>query len=258
MMEPLTIALSFLFGLVSPVGVVGDRLAADAIRKQLYQVDDLQVRIDNTPSYQVITGRVDKVRVAGRGLYLTPDIRIDTLEMETDEIALAGLQAKLQKPLQGAFRLVLTQDDLNRALRSPQILGALGQDSGTPTPPGSTTAVRRGRYTILNPQMQLLGGDRLKLTAQLMEKGFPDVLNISVETSIRVKAGREVDLADLVVKANDQLAPPFLVDTIAKGVTKQFDLNQLEQQGITARILRLEQVGNQLSIVGFLQLRPQQ
>ncbi len=261
-MEPLTIALSVLLGLITPLGVVSDRVAEQQIRKQLHKAEALQVRIDNAPSYQLLRGKVDKVRISGRGLYLTPDLRIDTLEMETDPIALAGLQAKLEQPLQGAIRLTLTEADINRAFLAPQFVEVL-ENLGT------DRQQRRGRYKVLNPQIKLLGGDRLRITAQLTERGFPDKLNMTIETSVRVTAGRSISLVDTVMKANDKLAPQVLVDALSKGASQQFDLSQLEAQGMTVRILKLEQVSdglpshpqnglqNGLQLVGFLQLRPQ-
>ncbi len=249
-MEPLSIALSILFGLISPVGIVSDRVAEQQIRKQLYRADALQVRIDNAPTYQLLHGKVDKVRFAGRGLYLTPDLRIDTLEMETDPIALAGLQAKLEQPLQGAIRLTLTEADINRALSSPKVTEML-QTMGADQNP------RRGRYQVLNPQIKLLGRDRVRITAQLTERGYPGQLNLLIETAVRVTAGRSLELVDPVIKADDKLAPQVLVNSIFKGVNRQFDLNQLEAQGMTVRILKLEQVQEGLQLVGFLQMRPQ-
>ena len=249
-MEPLSIALSILLGLISPVGGVSDRIAEQQIRKQLYKVEALQVRIDNAPTYQLLHGKVDKVRFAGRGLYLTPDLRIDTLEMETDPIALAGLQGKLEQPLQGAVRLTLTEADINRAFLAPQFTEVL-QNIGTDNPR------RRGRYQVLNPQIKFLGGDRLRLTAQIMERGYLDKLNVSAETIVRVTAGRTVALIDPLIKVNDKLAPKILVDAITKGASQRFDLNQFEAQGMTIRILKLEQVREGLQLVGFVQLRPQ-
>jgi LmeA-like phospholipid-binding len=249
-MEPLSIALSILLGLISPLGMVSDRVAEQQIRKQLYKAEMLQVRIDNAPTYQLLRGKVDKVRFAGRGLYLTPDLRIESLEMETDPIALAGLQAKLAQPLQGAVRLTLTEADMNRALMSPKVtemLQTLGSDQSP----------RRGRYQVLNPQITLLGRDRVRITAQLTERGYPGKLNLLVETALRVTAGRSLELVDPVIKADDKIAPQVLVNSIFKGVSRQFDLNQFEAQGMTVRILNLEQVPDGLQLVGFLQMRPQ-
>lgn len=65
-MEFLTILLSALLGIVSPAGFVLDRVAETAIRNQLDSAEELSVRIDNTPSYRALQGRVDRVRIAGR------------------------------------------------------------------------------------------------------------------------------------------------------------------------------------------------
>ena len=76
-MEPISTVLSLLLGLIAPVGIVSDRIAENQIRKQLTRAESLQVRIDNAPTYQLLSGKLNKVRFAGRGLFVTPDIRID-------------------------------------------------------------------------------------------------------------------------------------------------------------------------------------
>jgi hypothetical protein len=79
--------VSSLLALVSPVGLVVDQIALNAIRSQFEKVDQLQVRIDNAPSYQLLQGKVERVRIAGRGLQLK-QIRIAAIELETDPINL--------------------------------------------------------------------------------------------------------------------------------------------------------------------------
>ncbi len=70
-MEFIAILLSSLISLVSPTGLVIDKVAENTLRKQFASVERLQVRIDNTPSYQILGGRVDRIRIAGRGLFPT-------------------------------------------------------------------------------------------------------------------------------------------------------------------------------------------
>jgi hypothetical protein len=86
-MEFFTILVSSLLALVSPVGLVVDQIALNAIRSQFEKVDQLQVRVDNAPSYQLLQGKVERVRIAGRGLQLK-QIRIAAIELETDPINL--------------------------------------------------------------------------------------------------------------------------------------------------------------------------
>ncbi|MGB5771982.1 MAG: DUF2993 domain-containing protein, partial [Crocosphaera sp.] len=51
-MEWFTILLSSFITIISPVGLIVDRVVADALRSQVAGVEELAVRIDNTPSYQ--------------------------------------------------------------------------------------------------------------------------------------------------------------------------------------------------------------
>ena len=95
-MEFFTILLSGLLAIVAPIGVVTDKIIANNLRSRLNKVEQLQVRVDNAPSYQLVQGKVERVRIAGRGLWLTPDIRIGALEIETDP-----LNVDLQRLRQG-------------------------------------------------------------------------------------------------------------------------------------------------------------
>ena len=85
-MEFFTIFLSSLLTVFSPVGLVVDTVIANNIRSQVDDVEELAVRVDNTPSYQLTQGKVDRVRIASRGIKPIEDFRIETLEIETDSI----------------------------------------------------------------------------------------------------------------------------------------------------------------------------
>ena len=85
-MEWLAIILSGILAAISPAGVILDRLAADALRSQVAGVEELAVRIDNTPSYQVLQGKIQRVRLASRGLEPIPQLRLAVLELDTDPL----------------------------------------------------------------------------------------------------------------------------------------------------------------------------
>ncbi|NDJ16075.1 DUF2993 domain-containing protein [Myxacorys almedinensis] len=252
-MELLTIFLSSLIGLVSPIGIVSDRVAESTLRKQFVSVEALQVRIDNAPTYQLLQGRIDRLRLSGRGLVPRKDIRIDRLELETDPIALQGLRLKLAKPLQAGIRIILKEEDINRALRSPAIAAQL------------QTMVRRNeRYSFLNPQISFLERDPLKLgranrirvQALLSEKGYPDQLAIVAEAEPKIIAGRTLQLQNLYVTANGQPAPAPVIQALTETIANRFDLRQLEKSGITARILQFSLQPAQLELSTFVQFRP--
>ena len=133
-MELITILLSGITALFSLTGVVVDKNVEAAFLSQLDHAEQLQVRTDNAPVHQIINGKINKLRVAGRGLWVSKDLRIDTLEIETDPIAvdLKAIQAdgqsprssSLQQPIQAALKLKFNEEDLNNFLKSPDSIAA--------------------------------------------------------------------------------------------------------------------------------------
>jgi hypothetical protein len=260
-LEFLTIFLSSLIMLVSPAGFVVDRVAQDAIRKQFKSVEQLEVRIDNAPSYQLVQGKVDRVRIAGRGLFPAQDIRLDTLELETDPIQLDARRLrsgkpKLEKPLRAGVRLVITQADLNRALRSPTMLKRLTSLGVSAL--GQQNRQRSQRYSLLKPQIALLANQRLQIQAELQEANDPATLKIVAESGVEIIAGRQLRLINPTVRLNDEAVPEQVIRLIANGISEQADLRQLEKSGITARILQLSVSEQQINVAAFVQVAPEQ
>ncbi|MEB3294752.1 MAG: DUF2993 domain-containing protein [Synechococcales bacterium] len=253
-MEPLTIALALLFSFLSSVGFIGDRLATQQLRKQFKQVEQLEVRLEAVPTYQIAQGRLDRVLVAGRGLYPWEGLRIDTLEVETDPIALKGLRPKLAKPLQAGVRLVVTEQDLTQALRSPAVTNRL-KNLGIRFLQANEAA-QAARYDLVNPQIDFQPQGQVSLQAELTEQGYPDKLAIAAQAKLKLVQGKTLQLENPQLKINGQAAPPVLVDAIAQGISQRLNLQQLEQSKTTARILTLATEGDRLEITLFLQARP--
>lgn len=272
-MELLTILLSALVGILSPVGVVVDNVAADTIRHQLDSAEDLAVRVDNAPSYQLIQGRVDRVRIAGHGLFPVAGIRIAALEVETDPIAvnpsiLRGGRLQLEQPLQAGVRLVLNQDDLNQALRSPTVTRLLqnlnlGQLGGGRSNQG---------YEVVDPHIEL-SRDRIQIQAVLREIPLDQTsttageqstgetttgeqLAIVLESGLSVQSGHQIQLVNPTASINGQAIPSVLIQGLAAGMTRRFDLQNFQADGITARILQLEVTPGQLQLAAFVRVEP--
>jgi LmeA-like phospholipid-binding len=257
-MEFLTILLSALIGVVSPAGLIVDRVAANAIRDQFDAVETLAVRVDNTPSYQLAQGKVDRVRIAGRGLFPQPGLRIDTLEVETDAIAISprSLRAgepELARPLQAGVRLVLTEADLNQALQSPLVAERL-QNIAIDLP-GSSAEPQR--YDVVNPHIEFLGGDRLRFQATLRQQNSEEQLAIVLETGASITSGRQIQLIDPTLLVNDQSLPSFLIQGLASGIAQRFDLQNFQESGITARILTFAISPDALQVAAFVRVEPE-
>jgi hypothetical protein len=257
-MEFLTILLSTLLGLIAPVGVVIDRVAESAIRSQFAKVGQLQVRVDNSPSYQVLKGKVKRVRIAGRSLQLKrQDVQIALFEMETDAIELdvSSLQhrhTKLRRPLQAGVHLVLNQEDVNKLLQSPQFLNRLQKlRIGSVVSPNTTSP----GYNLLNPQVTFLNNNRLLIQVELQE-GKSKPLLIRVNTGLSIVSGRYISLLNPAVVVNGQQVPTQFVNVVLNNLNKQLDLGNLEGDGLQVRILKLEMEPKRLEIAAFLRIDP--
>ncbi|MEP0778273.1 DUF2993 domain-containing protein [Microcoleus sp. ZQ-A2] len=96
-----------------------------AITAQLDEVENIDVEV-HTDLLKMVQGQADSVSIAAQGVVMQKDIRVQEMEVQTDRIAIDLLrtifgQVELEKPLDATARVVLTEQDLNRALDSDYI-----------------------------------------------------------------------------------------------------------------------------------------
>ena len=166
--------LTTVLGIAGAPGIAIDRIATDFLRGQIVRADVLEVRVDNAPNYQILLGNVDRIRVAGRGVYILDFLRIDEIDLETDPISidptvLQSGKIVLRRPLQAAVRVVLRADDINTALRSPTIQSSFKNLSIDITGSGKNSEI----LDLVNPEVTFLEGDRIRLAATLQSQPTP-------------------------------------------------------------------------------------
>jgi hypothetical protein len=257
-MEFITILLSSLLTILTPAGLILEKTAENNLRSQFSQVQQLKVRVDNAPSHQLLQGKVEKVRIAGRGLQLKrQNIRIALLELETDPIAfdagsLGSRLPQLKRPLQGGMRLIFNQDDVNNALKSPKVLEKLQNFNLNFSGYRRTSA--RNTYKLLNPNVIFLPQNRLKIQVEIQEEGIAENLWVEVETGLKVIKGKEFQLVDPVVFLNNERVPPKFLNLFVKNINQRLNITNLEGGGLLTRILKFEIRQSNLEITGFFRL----
>ena len=277
-MEVLTIVLSGLLSIASSTGIIADRVAASKIRSQVISVEQQKVRIDNSPSYSVAKGKLEKVRIAVRGTTIQPNLRIEALELETDRVdldlsqlnldSIDELRDSLNRPFQGAVRLVLTEADLNRALRSPKILAQIQQALNRliVSRAGSTNIA----YQLQDLRLQFQDNSRLAIDLKLtrpiskfesqdepsdrVRASRPKALMMNLEVGIETVGGKKIRLVDPQGTVNGRPMSSRLLNGFAVGIGDRFDLDSLGQDGILARILQLEIGRGKIELASFLKL----
>jgi LmeA-like phospholipid-binding len=259
-MELIAIILSSITALFSLTGVVVDKNVEAAVLAQVDHAEQLQVRVDNAPMHQILQGKINKLRIAGQGIWPMKDLRIETLEVETDPLAvnLKAVQedgsnpksSSIQQPIQAGIKLKFTEADLNNFLKSPDSIAKL-QKMTTGTLGGAGSSLNKD-YQITNPQIRFLGNGRLAIKAELKDAGSNERLAVKLETGVSVIGGKKIELVAPAATVGDTPVPPFLLAGLTAGITERFNVDTLEQRGITARILQFKVNPEQLELAAFV------
>ncbi len=255
-MEVFTVLLSTLIGLISPVGILTDAALESAIEDQLHGAETLEVRVDNRPSHDLLSGRVDRIRVAGRGVYPIPELRVALLDVETDPVdlrfsRLTDGQVSLQRPLQAVTRIVIEAEDINTALRSPTVTEVL-QDIGISALGSAVGQIQQA--DLVDPQLYLLGDNRVRLEGTLREQGTDNELAIEIELGLGLEDGHRLTIQDPRLVANGVEFPAQILRPLVAGLNQQLTLRNLELLGITARLLKLDLSPEGIEAIAFLKV----
>ncbi|MBF2063878.1 MAG: DUF2993 domain-containing protein [Calothrix sp. C42_A2020_038] len=258
-MELITILLSGLLGLITPAGILLDHTAENAIRSQLTSFEQLQVRVDNAPTHQLLQGKINQIRIAGRSLQLKrQDFRITALELETDAIEFNFRNRKqrplLKQPLQAGCRVVLTEADINELLQSEAFLARLRKLNITSA--GTVNTAPEPVYRIANPKVKFLANQRIGFQVEIQEENNTEPLLIKIETGIEIEAGRRLKLIHPVAKVNEEEVPTRFLNVIVNNLNQRLDLGNLEADGLIMRILKFNMKANELEIGAFVRIEP--
>lgn len=250
-MEVITIFLTSLLTIIGMGGIIAEQEVKKAISDRVTEVETLAVRIDNTPTHGLLKGKVDKLSIATRGLFILSDVRIAVLEIETDAIELANFSVgdpiiqgrQLAKPIQLGMRLVLNEDDLNQALQSPVVRSYLQAK----IPPSRN-------YQLVAVKVNLIADNKVELEIQLESSQKKEPMNILVNCGARVTEGKKLEIIEPVAFINKRKVSQRFLNRLINRITEDLDLNSLESQGILSRILQLEINEDNLNLSAFVRL----
>lgn len=266
-MEWFAIALTGFLSFLAPMNFIGDQVIANQIRQRVHSVEDLSVRVDNAPNYQLIQGKIQRVRLASKGLEIVPNLRLEKLQLETDPIDvdfkalsgenrnLPGLRQALRQPFQGATEIVITEADLNQALADPKFKIRLQNQIDQRVPKDLP------RFQLLSAKVDFLDGDRLGIILDLGQQLEPDAelekLAIVIETGIEIQNGDRLILLDPTAELNGRKINANVLGGIISSFSDNLSLKRLESRGIIARILRYDITPEEFSFSAFGSIQPE-
>jgi len=265
-MELLLVILSGLFSVASSGGLILDLLTDNIINSEIEEVEQLVTRIDNTPSYQLARGKLDKLRIASRGVNIRSLLTIDTLEIETDPIdidlgaldttSIKEISESLRKPLQGAVRLIVTEQDINQTLQSAEVQNQLQQVLNRLIK--RKTGSSAFSYQLLNPHLEFLENNIFRLEFELNRLAGGSSrfqkLAMTIECQIKVVEGAKIELVKLRGTVNDRPLSDRLLQGFAQGISDRLNFTNLEQNHLFVRLLQLKINDNQMKLAAFVRI----
>ncbi|MEA5466600.1 LmeA family phospholipid-binding protein [Leptothoe sp. PORK10 BA2] len=255
-MEFISILLSSLIFIGSPIGFALDTIAENALRSRLNGVEDLQVRVDNGSNLNLLQGKIERLQIGARGVYPVPGFRVAIADLDTDPIDLDFNRLRqgevvLDQPLNGALHIAITPEDVNRYLQSPEFteqLNKLQLNLGN-----AAQSRELGRYRLDNPQVTFLPDNQLQLEVDLSEPSLGDGLKIKAQSGFTIENGHRLVLVDPQVSVNGSAAPPQLFDSLS---SDKLSLTRLEDSGLTVRILDSTISPEQLDLALWVSIDP--
>lgn len=99
------------------------------LSSQMHKVEKIAVDV-RTDLLKMILGKADSISITGSGLTMQKDIRVQEMQMHADQVVIDPLsailgQVKLDQPIDTIVRIILTEEDINRALNSDYIKAKL-------------------------------------------------------------------------------------------------------------------------------------
>lgn len=258
-MEFISILLSSLIFIGSPIGFGLDTVAEQVLRSRLSGVEDIQVRVDNGSNLNLLTGKIDRLQVGARGVYPVEGFRVAIADLDTDPIDLDFQKLRrgkvvLDEPLNSALHIVITPEDLNQYLLSPEFTERLNNIKINLGNAAQTREV--SRYQFSNPKATFLPDNRLQLELDLSEPSLGDGLKIKAQTGFTIENGHRLVLLNPQVSVNDSEAPDQLLDAFTENLGDRLSLRQLEESGITTRILDASISPEKFDLVMWVSIDP--
>lgn len=212
------------------------KVAEVGISSQLDEVENLSVDIRTNPG-KLLQGEVDSVSISGKGMVIKQDLRMESLNVQTTKVSINPLGAlfgniELDRPANADAQIVLTEEDLNRALASDYLISKLQ---------GLKLENEQQAHTIELRQatIHLLEGGTMSFNIDFLLQESNEAKSISAMVIPKIKTdGQKIDLEILSVQG--QGLNPELGAALLKQITTLLDLGNFDMPGMSLWIKRFD------------------
>ncbi|WP_036484284.1 DUF2993 domain-containing protein [Myxosarcina sp. GI1] len=213
-----------------------NKFAALALSSQLEAYDRLDVKVKTAPD-KLASGEVESLDIAGEGLVIETDLKVQVLNIGMKTISIDPLKAltgniELTQPTEGTAYLVLTETDLNRAINSPELRAKIDVLD-------TYLATEKVKLTVPQKKCQFRedGTVAVEAVVELQPSGETKEVAFTATPKI-ASGGRSVVLENIQYESGKELSEDITQGFLDKA-EKMLNLRNFEKQGLALRINRL-------------------
>lgn len=212
------------------------KAAEIGIVSQLDEVEDISVDIRTDP-IKAVQGEVESVAIAGKGIVMKQDLRMEKLEINTNSVSINPLSAvfgnlELTQPTDADAKVVLTETDLTRAFNSDYLRSKMRNlkidVQGHPI-----------TIDIQQVKIHLPGNGQLDLNGQFLVQESGETQQVSAVGIPHLQEDRQkIDLEILSAKGNGLTLE--LATAIFEQLTDLLDLRNFDIPGMSLQLKKFD------------------
>lgn len=214
-----------------------NKAAEIGLSSQLDEVENLDVDVKTDP-LKLLGGEVDSVKIEGEGLVMQKDLRVEELQMQMGSVAINPLSVafgkiELTKPTKGSTRVVLIEEDINRAFNSDYVRSQLQ----------SQKIHVNGQLMTIVPQQvdfRLPGNSKVAISASILLRETNETHQVAFSAVPKVSAnGQTVSLENVEYGDTKEISPD-LTKALIDATSEILNLSNFDLEGMTLRVKQLE------------------
>lgn len=224
------------------------KAAEIGIASQLDAVENVDVDIRTDP-LKLVQGKVDSVSVSGEGMVMKQDLRMEQFEVNADKVAIDPLSAatgkiKLTAPTNADARIVLTEDDINRALCSDYLRNKIKQ---------TELDIEGKPVTVLIQHIEVHFPEADRLFLKLTMQHDSELRRLKAVAVPHASPNGKKILLELESAEGDGLSLEFMEGLLEK-MMELLDLSNFELRGMTLQLQDLKIEPGQLILQSATQI----
>jgi hypothetical protein len=203
------------------------------ISSQLDAVENIDVDV-RTDLLKMVRGQANSVSVAGQGMVMQKEIRVQEIELHTNDVVINPLSAifgqiQLEHPVDADVRVVMTEADINRALNSEYVRNKM--QSLKLNVEGETVMMEMQQMELLLP-----GGGQMVFNGRTLLHELGDTRPVSFTASFQPRTlSQPLRMRAFQCTEGEGLSIEFLV-AFMKKLEELTDLPFHEVEGMALRI----------------------